>query len=62
MASIKPNINWGVSMSSDIETMGVPLAAWGGGIFHSTYKGWGLEANVNPSLSMRQQIVRPSDR
>lgn len=52
VASIKPNISWGVSYGNDLEIMGLPLGTWGAGIFHTTYSGWGAEVSANPSLNV----------
>ncbi|HWB93981.1 MAG TPA: PA14 domain-containing protein, partial [Puia sp.] len=53
--SMKPDINWGMSVRADYELLGLPAAKLQAeasfGIFHNTYTGWGMELAFNPSLS-----------
>jgi hypothetical protein len=54
VASLKPNISWGVNYGASIEIVGLPsnLGLDGSlGIFHTTYNGWGLETSLNASLN-----------
>lgn len=50
--SIKDNRTIGVSLSGDIEVVGLPLNLTANfGMFHNNYKGWGLEYGLNASLN-----------
>lgn len=51
IASMKPNLNVGVTGGADFELAGLPLSlSPSAGVFFTTYNGWGLEAGVNASL------------
>ena len=56
---VKTNTSWGLSAGATIELVGLPLTNVGlgvsGGIFHSTYQGWGIEAGINPSLNVGEK-------
>jgi hypothetical protein len=53
---IVPNTSWGLTVGGSTELFGLPLPVdLSLGIFHTTYNGWGLEAGVNPSLSVGEK-------
>lgn len=51
VASIKPNVNWGLTVGADLEILGLPKMPFidsakigiSLGVFHTTYNGWGLK-------------------
>lgn len=51
VTSMKVNKTVGVTMGGDLEVFGYPLGTASIGVFHNNYKGWGLEAGLNASLS-----------
>jgi len=54
--SMKPNVNWGVTVGANFELFGLPILSGSLGaslgVFHTTYTGWGTELGLNPSLSV----------
>ncbi|HVI47116.1 MAG TPA: PA14 domain-containing protein [Chitinophaga sp.] len=52
MASIKENKTVGVTGGADLELVGLPLGAGANlGVFHNSYRGWGLEYGINASIN-----------
>jgi hypothetical protein len=63
VASIKPNISWGVNVGGSVEILGLPKVGSllkdtasinvgaSLGIFHTTYTGWGMETSLNASIN-----------
>ncbi|OQP47877.1 hypothetical protein A4H97_30675 [Niastella yeongjuensis] len=63
VASVKPNVSWGVNIGASGEIVGLPKIGsiisktdslrLGGslGIFHTTYTGWGMETSLNASIN-----------
>ncbi len=52
VASVKPNVSWGVNVGADVELTGLPLTVGAGlGLFHTTYTGWGFETSINASIN-----------
>ncbi|QEH43316.1 PA14 domain-containing protein [Chitinophaga sp. XS-30] len=50
---VKENKTIGVSGGADIEIVGAPVNFGGShSIFHNSYRGWGLEKNVNASINV----------
>ncbi|TWF40336.1 PA14 domain-containing protein [Chitinophaga polysaccharea] len=50
--SIKENKTIGVTAGADVELVGFPLNVGASqGVFHNTYRGWGLEKSVNASIN-----------
>ena len=63
-ASIKPNVNLGVSVGAQVgvEVKGFPLPLQVGasvGIFHTTYTGWGLETSMNATINGGENAKGP---
>ncbi|MBS1563275.1 MAG: hypothetical protein JST39_02750, partial [Bacteroidetes bacterium] len=62
VASVKPNISWGVNVGADVELAGMPLPVSVGGslgIFHTTYTGWGFETALNASINAGEKSKGP---
>lgn len=52
-ASVKPNKTMGVTAGAAFELGGFPMDLSANlGLFHNTYRGWGLEAGINPSINV----------
>jgi hypothetical protein len=50
--NIKPNQTVGVTAGASAETAGLPINIGASmGIFHNTYKGWGIEKGLNASIN-----------
>lgn len=50
--SVKANTTIGVSGGADFELAGLPMVQLGlsAGVFYNTYKGWGMETGISPSI------------
>src|SRR5579859_7752888 len=52
VSSIKPNVSWGLTAGDNLEVTGLPIGLGpSGGIFHTTYNGWGIETGLNVSIN-----------
>ncbi|HWK02988.1 MAG TPA: PA14 domain-containing protein [Puia sp.] len=52
VSSVKPNVNLGITAGGNVEIDGCPVGlGLSGGIFHTTYAGWGMETGINASLN-----------
>ncbi len=60
VASVKPNITWGINVGANIELVGLPLDISPSlGLFHTTYNGWGVETAVNASIDAGEKSMGP---
>ncbi|WP_207512923.1 GLEYA domain-containing protein [Longitalea luteola] len=59
--STKPNKTFGVTVAADIELVGFPLLSAGVtlGVFHNTYRGWGIEYALNASINSGSSAKGP---
>lgn len=59
--STKPNKTFGVTVAADIELVGFPLLSAGVtfGVFHNTYRGWGIEYALNTSINSGSSAKGP---
>ncbi|NIG52801.1 PA14 domain-containing protein [Chitinophaga sp. Cy-1792] len=58
--SIKDNKTIGVTAAADAEFVGVPFGVGAQlGIFHNTYRGWGLETGINASINVGEKASGP---
>jgi hypothetical protein len=50
--SVKENKTIGVTAGADVEIVGLPLGLGASiGVFHNSYRGWGLENSINASIN-----------
>ncbi|WP_213086945.1 PA14 domain-containing protein [Chitinophaga agrisoli] len=59
-SSVKDSKTIGVTSGMDVEVTGVPIGLGGSlGVFHNTYRGWGLEYGVNVSINVGAKAASP---
>ncbi|SIN69167.1 PA14 domain-containing protein [Chitinophaga niabensis] len=58
--SVKENKTIGASGGVDVELIGLPITIGASaGLFHNTYRGWGIESGVNASLNVGEKASGP---
>lgn len=58
--SVKENKTIGASGGIDLELVGLPISIGASaGLFHNTYRGWGIESGLNASLNVGEKASGP---